>query len=326
MPRKPRLEFENAFYHVMNRGRGRQLIFHDEEYYLAFIDLLKVVHERFGCIIHAYCLMGNHYHLLIETPNANLSRVMRHINGVYTQMYNRLKKTDGSLFRGRFKSILVDKDAYILQLSRYIHRNPIDMKRPLVLKLEKYQWSSYPVYVNKLKKPDWLTTEFTYEVLGHKQKYKAYQNFVSQGVDDEILDMYSGKQIPSVIGESGFKEWIFDKLLNNEKAEIKSKIISSTIEINDVIKAVSIFYQKEIIELLQVVKGPQVKNEARKVAMYLCQELASCYLKDIAVKFNLKSIGSVSFITHSVRLNKKQDKEFSKRVDKIIKSIVSQST
>ncbi|PCI00037.1 MAG: hypothetical protein COB79_06265, partial [Zetaproteobacteria bacterium] len=322
----PRLEFENAFYHVMNRGRARQLIFHDEEYYLAFVDLLKVVHERFGCIIHAYCLMGNHYHLLIETPGANLSRVMRHINGVYTQIYNRLKKTDGSLFRGRFKSIVVDKDAYILQLSRYIHRNPIDMKQPLVSELQNYQWSSFPAYVNKSKKPDWLTTEFTYEILGHKQKYKAYRRFVNQGVEDEILDMYSGKQIPSVIGESGFKEWIFDKLLINEKAEVKSRIISNTIKVGDVVTAVSKFYQKEVAELLQVVKGPQVKNEARKVAMYLCQEVTSCYLKDIADLFNLKSIGSVSFITHSVRLNKKQDKEFSKRVDKLIKSIVSQMT
>jgi len=88
MPRKPRLEYKNAFYHVMNRGRRREMIFHDEEYYQKFIDLLKDVHERFGCVIHCYCLMGNHYHLLLETPNANLSRIMRHINGVYTQAYN----------------------------------------------------------------------------------------------------------------------------------------------------------------------------------------------------------------------------------------------
>jgi len=79
-------------------------------------DLLKDVHERFDCIVRCYCLMGNRYHLLLETPNANLSRIMRHINGVYAQAYNRLKNIDGSLFRGRFKSILVDKDAYILQL------------------------------------------------------------------------------------------------------------------------------------------------------------------------------------------------------------------
>ena len=93
MPRPQRIEYENAFYHVMNRGRGRQVIFHDDEYYQAFLDTLGEAQQRFQCVIHAYCLMGNHYHLLIETPNANLSRIMRHVNGVYTQRYNRLKHT-----------------------------------------------------------------------------------------------------------------------------------------------------------------------------------------------------------------------------------------
>jgi len=158
MPRKPRLEYENAFYHVINRGRRREMIFHDDKYYQMFINLLKDVYERFGCIIHCYCLMGNHYHLLLETPQANLSRIMRHINGVYTQAYNRFKNTDGSLFKGRFKSILVDKNAYVMQLSRYIHRNPIDMKKPLVSKLEDYKWSSYRAYIGKDKNINWLSS------------------------------------------------------------------------------------------------------------------------------------------------------------------------
>ena len=166
MPRPQRIEYEGAFYHVMNRGRGRQLIFHGDEYYYAFLDVLAEVDQRFNCLVHAYCLMGNHYHLLIETPNANLSRIMRHVNGVYTQRYNNLKRTDGPLFRGRFKSILVDGDAYLLQLSRYIHRNPIDLKTPLVKDLSEYQWSSYPAYINKKKGPDWLIREKTYEMLG----------------------------------------------------------------------------------------------------------------------------------------------------------------
>jgi len=142
--------------------------------YQTFIDLLKDVHERFGCIVHCYCLMSYHYHLLLETPNANLSRIMRHINGVYTQAYNRLKKTDGSLFRDRFKSILVDKDAYILQLSRYIHRNPTDMKQPLVYKLEDYKWSSYRAYIGKAKNLKWLYKQFTYDVCNRQPNHTLY--------------------------------------------------------------------------------------------------------------------------------------------------------
>ena len=130
MPRPVRIEYEGACYHVMNRGRGRQPIFHTPVYYHAFLETLNDAHERFGVVIHGYCLMGNHYHLLLQTPHGNLGRVMRHINGVYTQRHNRLKPTDGPLFRGRYKAILVEADNYLLQLSRYIHRNPIEGKHP----------------------------------------------------------------------------------------------------------------------------------------------------------------------------------------------------
>ena len=101
MVRPLRIEYEDAYYHVMNRGGGRRSIFHGQQYYLGFLDCLDQAHTRFGVEIQAYCLMGNHYHLLIKTPRGNLSRAMRHINGVYTEYYNKIKKTDGPLFRGR---------------------------------------------------------------------------------------------------------------------------------------------------------------------------------------------------------------------------------
>jgi len=109
MTRPLRIEYENAFYHVMNRGRAHQTIFHEEVYYQTFLEILADACERFDCIVHAYSLMGNHYHLLVQTPKANLSRIMRHVNGVYTQKFNRLKRTDGPFFRGRFKAIWLIK-------------------------------------------------------------------------------------------------------------------------------------------------------------------------------------------------------------------------
>ena len=117
MPRSLRIEYENA-------------------------------HRRFDVQILCYCLMSNHYHLLVKTPEANLGRAMRHINGVYTQRHNRLRKTDGPLFRGRYKAILVEEDSYQLQLSRYIHRNPLEAK--MVDHLGAYPWSSYPAYVGDI--------------------------------------------------------------------------------------------------------------------------------------------------------------------------------
>ena len=153
MVRSLRIEYEHAFYHVMNHGKGWQDIFCGDGYFQAFLDTIVEASERFNAIIHCYCLMNNHYHLLIETPIANLGRVMRHINGVYTQRYNRMKKTDGPLFRGRYKAILVDADSYLLQLSSYIHRNPIECRKPLVVKLEVWPWSGYPAYIGKVCAP-----------------------------------------------------------------------------------------------------------------------------------------------------------------------------
>ncbi len=324
MPRPERIEYENAFYHVMNRGRARQTIFHDKDYYQIFLDTLAEAQQRFQCVVHAYCLMGNHYHLLIETPKANLSRIMRHINGVYTQRYNRLKKTDGPLFRGRYKAILVDKDTYLLNLSRYIHRNPIDMKRPLVETLEDYPWSSYPVYIGKTKAPVWLEQKAIYELLGHKQRYNGYKNFVKQGVDEQTAKFYQKGNLAAIIGNKEFKEWIYDELLPELKSEEKSRVINPDLSLNDITKAVAKFYRTSPDDIRKIVKGPQKGNEARKQAMYLCQELSGLKLKEIANYFNLSHAGSVSYITHQIRKKNSENPERQKENNRLIKYIIKQ--
>ena len=111
MVRPLRVEYEDAYYHVMSRGKGRQSVFHGTLYYERFLDCLEQAHKRFALECHAYCLMGNHYHLLVRTPRGNLSRAMRHVNGVYTQYHNYLKKTDGPLFRGRYKAINIEESS-----------------------------------------------------------------------------------------------------------------------------------------------------------------------------------------------------------------------
>ncbi len=206
MSRPTRIEYEGAFHHVMNRGRNHENIFHDQRYYSDFLKCLREASEQFEAVIHAYCLMTNHYHLLIETPQANLGRIMRHINGVYTQRYNWLNKSDGPLFRGRYKSVLVDEDDYLLQLTRYIHLNPLETKPPMVKALEYYEWSSYPAYVNHAKSPNWLMRDKTYQMLGHKQRYKGYQNYIAQGVDDDLKRYYGHFNILQVLGSAEFKE------------------------------------------------------------------------------------------------------------------------
>ncbi len=125
MSRPLRIEYPGAWYHIMNRGRRGSDIFEEEEERKIFLILLKESTKLWNVHISAYCLMNNHYHILAKTPQANLSRIMRHLNGVYTQRFNRFHGYDGQLFRGRFKSILIEDDNYLLELVRYIHRNPL---------------------------------------------------------------------------------------------------------------------------------------------------------------------------------------------------------
>jgi putative transposase len=120
-----RIKFPNAWYHVMNRGRRAEKIFIDPNDYKVFVDLLKETAGTWNIKVAAYCLIYNHYHIFLKTPEANISRSMRHLNGVYTQRFNRRHKLDGPLFRGRYKSIVVGADHYLLQLVRYIHKNPV---------------------------------------------------------------------------------------------------------------------------------------------------------------------------------------------------------
>ena len=128
MTRPFRKEYPGGWYHVMNRGACRQPIFRDDKHQQMFLDLLKEIVQTHSIEIHAYCLMGNHFHMLIHTPIGNLSRAMQQLSSIYTRRYNNLTKRDGPLFRGRFKSIIVGSDRYVLKLTRYIHLNPLRPK------------------------------------------------------------------------------------------------------------------------------------------------------------------------------------------------------
>ena len=157
MSRPLRIEFPNAWYHIMNRGRRSESIILQKHDYLMFLGLLKQSTELWNIKIAAYCLMTNHYHLLIQTPDANISRVMRHINSIYTQQFNKAHGYDGSIFRGRYKSVLVCADSHLLELVRYIHRNPL--RAAMVKKMGDYRWSSYRGYLSYSK--TWVTTQST---------------------------------------------------------------------------------------------------------------------------------------------------------------------
>lgn len=153
MTRTLRLEFEGALYHIISRGDRRENTYETDADRHGFVALLADVCETYNWRCHAYCLMSNHYHLLVETPEANLSRGMRQLNGVYTQQFNRRNHRRGHVFQGRYRSILVDKESYLMELTRYIVLNPVraDMVRcPL-----EWPWSSYRATLGFVNTPDW---------------------------------------------------------------------------------------------------------------------------------------------------------------------------
>jgi REP element-mobilizing transposase RayT len=277
----------------MNRGKGRQMIFHGEDYYEAFLQCLMEAHKRFGVEVHSYSLMGNHYHLLIKTPRANLSRVMRHINGLYTQRYNRLKKTDGSLFRGRYKAIVIDATNYLLQVSRYIHRNPIDMRKPLTEELEHYPWSSYRAFINKEAPKSFLNRDVIYGELGSRNRYQAYKRFVAEGNDQDTSKFYALKQTPSVMGDKEFK-FRSQQQARIVDEEIDKKGLKNPVEIAFIIKGVATFYQVSEKSITHAKRGKGEKNIPRWVVMKLCQEIGGAKLIEIAKQLNISHYSTVS--------------------------------
>jgi len=184
MARQLRLEYAGALYHVTARGKAQQNIYLDEQDRRRFLDLLgcEVSQQQWRC--YAYCLMNNHYHLLLETPEENLSCGMRRLNSLYTQTFNRRHQQLGHVLQGRFKSILVEKEAYLLELCRYIVLNPV--RAGLVKKVQDWPWSSYRVTMGQETTPSWVKTGGVYRLF-HRSKDEArrrYQHYVRDGVHE----------------------------------------------------------------------------------------------------------------------------------------------
>jgi len=183
MARPLRIEYVGALYHITSRGDRREDIFLDDKDRDSWLQTLEQVCARFNWVVHAYCQMTNHYHLLVETPDGNLSRGMRQFNGQYTQHFNRHHRLVGHLFQGRYKAILVQKEAYLLALARYVVLNPV--RAGMVRTPEDWPWSSYRQVTGMAAAPDWLDADWLLGQFGRRRKEAvlAYSRFVMEGLD-----------------------------------------------------------------------------------------------------------------------------------------------
>ena len=320
MSRPLRIEYPGAWYHVMNRGRRSEIIFSGQKDYQRFIDLLIESCELWNIRISAYCLMPNHYHLLIQTPDGNLSRCMRHINAVYTQRYNRANAYDGQLFRGRFKSILVDGDTYLLQLVRYIHRNPL--RSNLTRDLDNYKWSSHVGYISTAAKWNWLYKDFVLSMLSSKQidQISSYKRFVRLDDSKEMLQVFESPRWPPFLGGTQFLDWIkvtfFEK--KREKEVPESVHLAPSLSR---IKAV-VCDNYDIPEAILQKGRRGVSNEPRDVTIYLARMLRQEGLREIGTEFGFNNYSSVSSAIERVKFLMVKDRKFRSRVGEIRQLII----
>ena len=218
MARPLRIEFPGAVYHVTSRGNAQADIFVDDVDRNTFLAVLRQTFRRFNVLCHAYCLMTNHFHLLLETPDANLSKAMRQLNSVYTQAFNRRHGRVGHVLQGRFKAIVVDREAYLLELCRYVVLNPV--RAGMVKDVGKYPWSSYRATAGLDKAPEFLSVDWILEQFGldRKSARMEYRRFVKAGMDaeDSPWDDLKGQ---CLLGDEAFLEKLFPML--KEKIALK---------------------------------------------------------------------------------------------------------
>ena len=295
MARSLRITYPGAYYHVTSRGNEQKEVFKSHKDRVKFLDYLDSATERYGAIIHAYCLMSNHYHLLLETPNGNLSQIMRHINGAYTTYFNIESKRAGHLFQGRFKAILIEADAYAAELSRYIHLNPV--RAGVVEEPGEYPWSSFNSYVGQNKAPNWLKIDFILGYFGKNgaEAGKSYRTFVEELIGKEYSSPLQGTIGAVLLGTPRFVEnvkemYVGERELSRDLPALRQLSIRPSLE--------------EIVKVVNAIFGTD-KKIARQAGMYFCHRYSGKKMNEIGKLYEVRE----STISEGARA-------FARRIDK----------
>lgn len=267
MGRPLRIEYPGALYHITSRGNEKRDIFLKDKDRRKFLSILEDYHDRYRILIHCYSLMKNHYHLVLETPLGNLLKVMHGINSAYTGYFNREYERVGHLFQGRYRAIVVDRDAYLLELSRYVHLNPV--RAGLADRPEKYRWSSYLGYIRKREEVPWIDYRLVLSQCGggRKRIRREYKRFVERGYEENAGSPLSGLYCQVMLGTEGFVERV--------KGFVRGKAVSEEIVERSQLKDRP--GAEEILRLVAEKYGEEPgalrrrgrNKEARKVGIYV---------------------------------------------------------
>jgi len=283
MARKPRIEYDGAFYHVITRGNQRQKIFKDPADYQRFLQVLAIYKARYVFHLYAYVLMGNHVHLLIETTETPLSKILQGVNQSYTLYFNRKYKTVGHLFQGRYKAILCDREAYLLGLLKYIHTNPVRAR--IAETLGVYRWSSHPAYTGRnnplgLVDTDQVLRMFSENKARARRQYKAFMNDTATLRKEEVYATIDQRL-------QGDDEFVY-RVLTAHDFEIKKERTKKEYSLQAIGMTVETLYQVTLDQLRssgkerQIMRARRVYTLAAKEYGYKGKEIASYLEKDPA--------------------------------------------
>lgn len=328
MARPLRIQYCDAYYHVMNRGNRREDIFITDQDRKVFLDALADSCDTFQVKLISYVMMSNHFHLLVQTPQANLSEFMRHFLVTYTVRFNRRNGRTGHVFQGRFKSLLVDEDEYLLPLSRYIHLNPIrtkQFKKEEFSKkceyLKKYPWSSFPGYCYLGQRTgnvdyDWfLSTYFGKDTVKGRRQFREY---VYHGIEGDVENPFDDVVHQSILGAQDFVDWVRQKLPRKGQRELPSlKKLQHDIPVKRIISEVA---KSSNVEADDLQNRRTKLKDLRRMAMELSYRYSNSKQKEIGAIFGV-DYSTVS--QNRVRLKNriKSNRKLKKQYEQVSKQI-----
>jgi putative transposase len=321
MPRLPRLQYEDAIYHIVTRGDGRRKLFHDDRHYQRFTQGLIDEVDRSRWVVIAYCWMPNHIHALIKTPQPNLCRGMQHWLSGYANWYAKRNRRSGHLFQGRYKAFPVEDEGYYWNLSRYIHLNPCTGGKPLAASPEQYEFSSYPGYARKSKRVDWVAYgdhhRYWSGLNGGKDPAAAYRKFVRDGLVNPVDPKMVRLKDWVYGGEDFVKQMI--RLASHENKSTNQHRVGrvSVITVDDVLIAVG----KEYGVSPDTFCGFRSRAGGRDVAAYLCRQYTTATLAELSERFGLSHPDSSADLVKRAKKNRDANPELKKRIMRVEKRL-----
>ena len=306
MARKPRIHYPGAVYHVILRGNDGQDIFYFQKDRSYLYILIQEGIERFNYRVHAFCLMTNHIHLVVQVGDIPLAKIVQNLSFRYTRYVNKIKKRVGHLFQGRYKALLIDADTYLLELVRYMHNNPV--RAALVEDPGQYQWSSHRAYINR-EKQSWLTKDFVLSQFAKNEieACQLFHKFCLSGIKEKHRqEFHKGNFEGRILGDDGF----------SEKAIIKAKErIRFVVDLEQLVLAVCKAYRVEEKRIIDPGKQ-QPAAEARSVIAYLAQEIGNPSLTDLG-RYLRRDITALSRSASRLRNRLRKDHDLTSQLNRL---------